>query len=133
MTTSRRTSLISWAMVVCWMGVIFYLSNQPSFPQMPDPWLRLRKLAHVAEYLILTLLLCRALMPSARATRSPCLIATIISLSYAASDEYHQSFVLARTASALDVGIDTIGIITGVALFIAWRNRRQKPPKAALY
>ena len=41
--------------------------------------------------------------------RRPLLAAAAISLAYAATDEYHQTFVDGRHGSPLDVGIDAIG------------------------
>ena len=33
---------------------------------------------------------------------------------YAASDEFHQSFVPGRGPSIIDVGIDSLGVFTGI-------------------
>ena len=34
------------------------------------------------------------------------------------TDEFHQKFVQGRTSSIKDVGIDSLGVITGVVIFI---------------
>jgi VanZ family protein len=39
---------------------------------------------------------------------------------YAASDEFHQSFVPERTASLVDVGIDTLGGIIAQGVSVLW-------------
>ena len=43
----------------------------------------------------------------------------MLSIFYALLDEYHQTFVFSRTASLVDVGIDSLGALTTqVYLFI---------------
>jgi VanZ family protein len=84
-----------------------------------------RKGGHLTGYAILGILWWRALMHrlSARASRSPggnAAVALIISAAYAASDEYHQSFIPTRTASVHDVMIDTCGALVGLALALMW-------------
>ncbi|MDO4282321.1 MAG: VanZ family protein [Clostridia bacterium] len=46
------------------------------------------------------------------------ILTMIIGILYAISDEFHQIFVPGRTSSIVDVGIDTLGIMTGLILFI---------------
>ena len=41
---------------------------------------------------------------------------------YAMSDEFHQRFVAGRTSRITDVGIDTLGVITGTILFMIFIN-----------
>ena len=90
------------------MGVIFYLSAQPSVgPELPA-WTRI--VGHFTEYLVLTSLWIWALglkaIPAAAA----------ISLLYAVSDEFHQSFVEGRDADPLDVLADAAGIAAACLL-----------------
>jgi VanZ family protein len=90
------------------MAVIFYLSAQPSVgPELPA-WTRI--VAHFTEYLVLTSLWIWALglkaIPAAAA----------ISLLYAVSDEFHQSFVEGRDADPLDVLTDAAGIAAACLL-----------------
>lgn len=40
----------------------------------------------------------------------------VVGLTYAISDEFHQSFIPGRVASAKDVCIDTLGVITGIII-----------------
>lgn len=80
----------------------------------------IRKLAHVAEYAILSYFWFRAFNQGGR-TWSPrsAVWALALSISYALLDEYHQTFVSSRTASLVDVGIDSLGAFTTQAyLFI---------------
>lgn len=41
---------------------------------------------------------------------------------YAMSDEFHQKFIAGRTSRITDVGIDTLGVITGTILFMVFIN-----------
>jgi len=80
----------------------------------------MRKLAHVTEYAILSYFWFRALNQG-RQTWSlrPAVWALALSISYALLDEYHQTFVSSRTASVVDIGIDSLGaLMTQVYLFI---------------
>ena len=77
-----------------------------------------RKAGHVAEYGILAALLFRAFRGeragwSARWSLAAVVLAALIG----ASDEWHQSFVPSRTASAWDALIDTIGATVAQVLF----------------
>lgn len=75
-----------------------------------------RKLAHMAEYFLLTL---SVLFPfyvyGLRGVRL-FWIAGLLCVIFAGLDEFHQYFVSERSASVIDVGIDSIGI--GCALMI---------------
>jgi VanZ family protein len=102
--------LTVWLPVVAWAALIFVLSAQPDLTTGLGTWdTILRKLAHVVEYVILGALLVRALTAPV-----PALAAGI---AYAISDELHQAFVPGRYASALDVAIDSVGVVLGVLLY----------------
>lgn len=101
------------------MAVIFVLSAQPDLDSgLGSLDLVLRKLAHATEYALLTLAWAWALRP---VTRLSTPIAALIALLYAASDEYHQSFVDTRSGTATDVLVDAIGV--GVALALLRYHR----------
>jgi len=50
--------------------------------------------------------------------------ALALSIAYAASDEVHQLFVRGRHGSPVDVAIDTVGVLVGLALLRLWRDER---------
>ena len=86
-----------------------------------------RKAGHMAEYAILGFWL-RLLMQS-YTLRHGAGLAWLVGTLYAATDEYHQMFSGERTASLLDVGIDSIGVMIGLlaaALLISRMKRRKK-------
>ena len=96
------------------MALIFFLSAQPDLDSgLGALDLVLRKLAHAAEYALLTLLWAWALRP---ATRWNVLAAAMIAVLYAASDEFHQTFVEGRHGSPVDVLVDSAGVLIAIAL-----------------
>jgi VanZ family protein len=54
-------------------------------------------------------------------------VCVVFATFYAASDEWHQSFVPSRTASLADVTIDSVGAICGALWFSV--RRRTLPAK----
>ena len=96
-----------------WAGVIFAFSSIPSLSTGLGTWdYVLRKGAHMTEYAILAVLLVRA-TGSYR-------WAFPLAVAYAASDEFHQTFVRGRHGSPVDVGIDAVGALIGLAV---WRSK----------
>ncbi|MFP5364561.1 MAG: VanZ family protein [Thermoleophilia bacterium] len=101
------------------MAVIFALSATPDLSSGLGAWdLLLRKLAHVTVFGVLWLTLARAMR-----WRRP-LVATVIAILYAISDELHQSFVEGRHGSPVDVAIDSAGIALAVVAWIVVTRRR---------
>jgi VanZ family protein len=92
------------------MGLIFFLSSQPHLPRYPHPLtdFLLKKGAHLFEYAVLAILIHRAV--GDEGARWALLIGGL----YAASDEFHQSFVPGRNAELLDLTVDLLGVILGL-------------------
>ena len=85
------------------MALIFFFSAQPDLNSGLGVWDTIgRKLIHAATYGALFLLWWRALGRTWPAVA--------ITLLYAISDEYHQTFVHGRHGSPLDVAIDMAGV-----------------------
>jgi VanZ family protein len=93
------------------MGVIFVLSAQPNLNSGLGDWdLILRKLAHGTEYGLLWVLWWRALgyrRPAAAAPNTQ---------AYAATHEWHQTFVSGRHGTPIDVLIDGAGVAIAATL-----------------
>ena len=105
----RALRLDLWLPPLILMGAIFFVSDQPSL----NSGLGLidhigRKLIHFAEYALLTFLWWRALVTVTTPGRAA-LIALLLSSGYAATDEYHQTFVEGRHGSPIDWAIDSAG------------------------
>jgi VanZ family protein len=106
---------------VALMAVIFFFSDQPDLGTGLGTWdLLLRKLAHMAEYGLLWLLWQRAL------DHRHLLAATAVTLAYAATDEFHQTFVTGRHGTPVDVLIDAVGVAVAAALYRRSRASRAR-------
>ena len=107
------TTLVRWVLVVCWMGVIFALSATPSLASPVEPVydVILRKLAHVAVYAVLTILVYRALRRHIARPTHAWPLAIVIAAVYACSDEWHQTCVPGREGTVHDVAIDSVGLV----------------------
>jgi VanZ family protein len=135
-----RRFLKNWLPVLIWLGVIFFgstdLMSAEHTSRFIVPFLRwlkpdispetlasvhfvVRKCAHLAEYAVLALLLLRAatLMTNLKSS-IPILCASVwgACLFVAATDEFHQTFVASRGASATDIMIDSGGAILGLVI-----------------
>lgn len=145
MTDKGRLRLfrgLSAAGLLLWMAVIFWFSSQNGetsgslsegvlnwilslFPiSLDGPAVEflhflLRKGAHFTEYLILALLLMNVMGRWGETRPRRVLAAVIFSAIYAATDEWHQSFVAQRFMSLADVGIDTAGALAGSLIYQA--------------
>lgn len=104
------------------MAAIFIFSAQP-FDGQELAWWEVvgRKVGHFGGYAALAGAWAWALLG---AVRHPLVFAGVISVLYAASDEYHQTFVDGRQGTAIDVGIDALGIAVAIVA-IRLRARRQ--------
>jgi VanZ family protein len=137
-----------WMPVIAWMLLMFAGSSDilsaehtsrflVPFLRWLDPTLSiqtviaihfaLRKIGHFTEYAILAALLWRALRGTFTAIGKGTLAAGVflVAAAFAASDEFHQSFVSTRTASLHDVMIDCIGAFAAVLL--CWIFARRNP------
>ncbi len=129
----NKRVLIAWILVIAWMSIIFYMSNQPgdisssqsgfvlkiltsigidlnsTFGEYAS--LIIRKSAHFLEYFILCMLninLLKYYFPKNKAR----VLALVVTFLYASSDEIHQYFIPGREMAFRDVMIDTLGGVT---------------------
>lgn len=145
----NRNFLQYWLPVIIWMGVIFgmstgmFASDHTSrfivpllnflFPRLSPEEIALihgliRRAGHVTEYFILGILLFRAFRSDSPYPWRPrwTLYAIITVVGYAMGDEFHQSFVATRTASIIDVSIDSAGgVLSQVAVMFRHLLRRK--------
>lgn len=100
-----------WLPVILWAAFIFYLSSIPHLRFLQSHWdFLFRKIGHLGVYGILARLVARALSGSTlwswKKIFAGSLVLTIL---YACTDEFHQSFVPGRSATVHDVVIDSVG------------------------
>ena len=101
------------------MTLIFALSATPDLSSGLGAWdTLLRKLAHVTIFGVLWLTLARATH-----WRRP-ILATVVAVLYAISDEVHQTFVEGRHGTPVDVAIDSAGIALALLAWIVVTRRR---------
>lgn len=105
-----------WGPVVIWMVIIFFLSTRQEIQISDERAVNFSffKTLHVIEYAILYLLSYRAVKNTLEKSNGviPYAIAMGITLLYAASDEFHQTFVPTREGKVRDVIIDALGALT---------------------
>lgn len=114
-----KTFFKYWFPVLLWAGVIFLIAGLPG-SALPDIFTGQDILFHIFEYLLLALLLNRALKNSQirLVSRGMRLAVVVLScLVYAISDELHQQFVPGRISSISDVIFDGIGIVIGSVIY----------------
>jgi VanZ family protein len=125
----RKVYFWNWFPALLTMTIIFWFSSQPSI-ELPDfAWADrlVKKSGHVLGYALLALSYWLALGLDEKSYR----LAWLLTILYAMTDEYHQSFVLGRHASAWDVVIfDNIGAL--VSLWWARQYLKQKRPSDSI-
>ena len=118
------------------MAVIFVLSSQSGLRVSEDPDVDrpFRVTGHLLAFATLAACLLLAFSRGRRPRARDAVVAYGLTLLFALSDEWHQSFVPDRTGRLDDVVTDAIGALVGLAL--AWvvltvaASRRQRSPQA---
>lgn len=108
--------MFRWLPALLLMAVIFLLSSTPAsrLPHFGTIDLLIKKGGHATGYALLALAYYFALPPRLSPVYRG-VLAFVMALLFALSDEFHQSFVEGRTSSLRDVGIDSAG--AAIALF----------------
>ena len=92
----------------------------------------IRKGGHVTEYFILAALFWGTLTTTRLRTRSAFLLSFALAVLYAATDEYHQTFVPNRTGQLVDLYVDASGALLALLLLFILKIRRDKKASASL-
>jgi VanZ family protein len=138
---SVRSLIRYWVPVVAWIVLIFAASGDLMSAEHTSRflvpflvWLKpdlspelalliqfgVRKVAHLTEYAVLAMLLCRAVFHGANLKRSRATLFVSVWLAcvlVAAGDEFRQSFFESRGGSPWDVMLDSAGAILGLLLY----------------
>jgi VanZ family protein len=139
---SMRLFLRYWIPLLLWIAVIFVgstdLMSAEQTSRFLAPFLRwlkadvtpatiaqvqffVRKAAHLTEYAVLAVLLWRAIYWGTTLKMKMSILVIVVwfvCAMFAATDEFHQSFVPSRTATWHDVTIDSCGAFVGLAISI---------------
>lgn len=104
------SKMLRWVPALLTMAAIFSLSSLParSIPHFGDLDLLIKKASHFVGYALLGISYYFAL-PSRLSIGYRWIVALLMAVLFALSDEYHQSFVEGRTSSLTDVAIDSVG------------------------
>ncbi len=108
---------------------IFYLSSQSGLGDIPNNVLEivLRKIAHFLEYGFLTFLIWRVFYWGLGFSLKLSLWFTfLLTISYAGTDEWHQSFVIGRSGRVIDVLIDSLSVVVVLQIISYFRTGKIK-------
>ena len=142
-----KSFLKYWLPVLIWLCVIFVGSTDvlsaEQTSRFVEPFLRwlkpdissetlaqihffVRKLGHIFEYALLAIFLWRALRSGANLRVKISILVIVVwfvCAIFAATDEFHQSFIPSRTASPNDVVIDIFGVVIGLTICMGFALR----------
>lgn len=148
---NKHKKIISWALLIIWMIVIFLMSHQPGEVSSSQSELVLkifsligielndyfgelatlvvRKAAHFSEYMILFLLAYNVIRHYVNDRRTRLYLIGFVFL-YACTDEFHQYFIPGRNMAFKDVLIDTSGGVLGYIIITIgekFKSKKYKP------
>ncbi len=128
----KKKRIISLVLLIIWMIVIFIMSSFPGSESSDQSnfivdiiinifkienisliSLIVRKLAHITEFLILSILFCNVM----KEFNKNIYLGVLFSFLYAITDEIHQYFVPERACQMTDMLIDLFGILLGLIIY----------------
>jgi VanZ family protein len=114
-----------WGPAILLMVLIFTASATPGsdIPSFGFFDIFAKKGGHMIGYALLSAAFFHALNHGKSITRRKFIIAACLAIVYSATDELHQLFTPGRNSSLIDIGIDAVGSITGLALWCYIRAR----------
>jgi len=145
-----KSFLKYWLPVLIWLCVIFVGSTDvlsaEQTSRFVEPFLRwlkpdisfetlaqihffARKLGHIFEYALLAIFLWRALRSGANLRVKISILVVLVwfvCAIFAATDEFHQSFIPSRTASPSDVMVDICGALVGLGICMMFALRASR-------
>lgn len=139
-------------LTLIWMGVIFYMSNQPATISAQHsggvveflsnlPYIGnvvtymmeidiaefiVRKSAHMFSYFVLAILLFNTVYEKGQSIEKVAIIALIGVFLYACTDEFHQLFIPGRSGEFKDVMIDTTGGFIGSGILYLYYKLKKE-------
>ena len=107
---------------------LHWLKGDISAETVAQVQLLMRKGAHLAEYAIFAILFWRTLYRGTKLKMNMPIVYVSVWIAaalLAAADEFHQSFVVSRTASPNDVLIDICGTLIGLVICSMFARKRE--------
>ena len=140
----KYEKIIKIVLIVIWMGIVFNFSNQggnessgtsskvtkvvvnivtkdkeePNQQTIEKIEKIVRKGAHYTIYTIGGFLIMSYTYSLEKTKKQKILYSLLFGILYASTDELHQYFVPGRSARLFDVGIDTLGVFTGIIIYL---------------
>ena len=147
-----QIKIIKIILIIVWMGIVFGFSNQKGTKSsntsrkvtvavvqaVSDKTIEenesliektekiIRKLAHYTIYTVGGFLIMNYAYTTNLKAKEKAFYSIVFGAGYAVTDELHQFFMPGRSARIFDVGIDTLGVITGIAIYIMIRQTLEK-------
>lgn len=121
----KRYLVWHWLPPALWCAIIFIQSSFATPDTMPD-WPYMDKIGHTGVYALLAFLFARAFhtIESWDGSGAKVFVAGVAAATiYGALDEWHQSFVVVRSADLLDLLADFAGAVLGASFFLWARSR----------
>mgnify|MGYP003234006283 FL=1 len=144
----EQIKIIKLILIVIWMTIVFNFSNQggtessgtstkvtrvivniitkdkeePNEQTMERIEKVVRKGAHYTIYTIGGFLIMNYTYSMEKTKKQKILGSLLFGAFYATTDEVHQYFVPGRSARLFDVGIDTLGVLTGILIYLVLRK-----------
>lgn len=140
-----NTKVIKIILIIIWMIVVFWFSNQGgtkssgtstrvtelivdivekvnnkeyNLQEIHQTEMIIRKLAHYTIYMVGGFLIMNYAYSTSQTRKKQICCSLFFGMFYAMTDEFHQYFVPGRSARIFDVGIDTLGVITGILIYM---------------
>lgn len=104
------------ARILGWIGAFHISSASELLIYAERVHTLVRKMAHFMEYAVLGFFSCRAVLCDVKERKMATVIAQTFCTCYAVTDEIHQIFVPGREGRIFDVGIDSLGTLTGILI-----------------
>ena len=139
-----QIKILKIILIIAWMIAIFIFSGQQGTESgntsrkftvaiiqiitgkslaLDDPFVEgiqlfIRKMAHFTIYAIGGFLIMNYAYSTSQTRKKQICCSLFFGMFYAMTDEFHQYFVPGRSARIFDVGIDTLGVITGILIYM---------------
>lgn len=111
----EKNKIISIIFTILIAGEIFFFSNLSGPPGAKSPIISIAY--HFIVFFLLAFFLFSSVNGKEKIKLRDLIIVIIISILYALSDEFHQSFVPGRDAGIKDILTDTAGIFSSILIY----------------